>query len=183
MSRECPWRRSGRHAAAHVRAVDLELLDDHAVHDAAARLDAFGFLAQVSAHVRLVCVFYVVAHFAIYLLLDQAGKLGALWEDIIKRPYITIGVIALLMLIPLAATSTSRAQRRLGRRWTRLHQLIYVVAVLGVWHFWWQVKKDITQPVLYASGLAVLLGYRLYKNRKSPALRFSGPSLAAKNAS
>ncbi len=67
----------------------------------------------------------------VYLLLDQEGKLGALWQDIVKRPYITIGMLGLLLLIPLAATSTAKAQRRLGRRWTRLHRLVYVVAVLG----------------------------------------------------
>lgn len=120
----------------------------------------------------LFAFFYVVAHFTVYLVLDQAGNVGAVWQDIVKRPYITIGMLALLLLIPLAVTSTARMQRRLGRRWARLHRLIYAVAVLGVWHFWWQVKKDIRQPLLYACGLAVLLGYRLYKKRASLA-RFS----------
>ncbi len=120
----------------------------------------------------LFAFFYVVAHFTVYLVLDQAGNVGAVWQDIVKRPYITIGMLALLLLIPLAVTSTARMQRRLGRRWARLHRLIYAVAVLGVWHFWWQVKKDIREPLLYACGLAVLLGYRLYKKRASLA-RFS----------
>jgi len=115
----------------------------------------------------LFAFFYVLLHFTVYLLLDQAGKLGALWEDIVKRPYITLGMSALLMLIPLAATSTAKAQRRLKLRWTRLHRLIYLIAVLGVWHFWWQVKKDIREPLLYAFGLTLLLGYRLWKQRKS----------------
>jgi methionine sulfoxide reductase heme-binding subunit len=115
----------------------------------------------------LFAFFYVVLHFCVYLLLDQEGKLGALWQDIVKRPYITIGMLGLLLLVPLAATSTAKAQRRLGRRWTRLHRLVYVVALLGVWHFWWQVKKDIHEPLLYACGLALLLGYRLWKQRKS----------------
>jgi sulfoxide reductase heme-binding subunit YedZ len=131
----------------------------------------------------LFAFFYGVLHFSVYVLLDQAGKLGAVWQDIIKRPYITIGVLALSMLVPLAATSTARSQRRLGRRWVRLHRLIYVIAILGVWHFWWQVKKDITQPLLYAGGLAVLLAYRLYKNRRSLAARFSAARLAATDAS
>ena len=120
----------------------------------------------------LFAFFYVVSHFTVYLVLDQAGNVGAVWQDIVKRPYITIGMLALLLLIPLAVTSTARMQRRLGRRWVRLHRLIYPIAVLGVWHFWWQVKKDIREPLLYACGLAVLLGYRLYKNRASP-VRFS----------
>jgi sulfoxide reductase heme-binding subunit YedZ len=105
----------------------------------------------------------------VYLLLDQSGVLGAVWQDIVKRPYITIGMLGLLLLIPLAATSTAKAQRRLGRRWTRLHRLIYVIAILGVWHFWWQVKKDIREPLLYACGLTLLLGYRLWKERRSLA--------------
>lgn len=115
----------------------------------------------------LFAFFYVLLHFCIYLLLDQEGKFGALWQDIVKRPYITIGMLGLLLLIPLAATSTAKAQRRLGRRWTRLHRLVYVVALLGVWHFWWQVKKDIREPLLYACGLAFLLCYRLWKQRKA----------------
>jgi sulfoxide reductase heme-binding subunit YedZ len=114
----------------------------------------------------LFAFFYVVLHLTVYLLLDQAGQIGALWQDILKRPYITIGMLGFLMLIPLAVTSTAKMQRRLGRRWIMLHRLIYVVSVLGVWHFWWQVKKDIREPLVYACILAVLLGYRLFKQRK-----------------
>ncbi len=121
----------------------------------------------------LFAFFYAALHFSVYLLLDQEGRLGALWQDIVKRPYITIGMAGLLLLIPLAATSTARAQRRLGRRWIRLHRLIYAVALLGVWHFWWQVKKDIREPLLYAAGLAVLLGYRLWKRQRARAASFS----------
>jgi methionine sulfoxide reductase heme-binding subunit len=117
----------------------------------------------------LFAFFYVLLHLSVYLLLDQSGKLGALWQDIIKRPYITIGMLGLLLLIPLALTSTAKAQRRLGRRWTQLHRLVYLIAILGVWHFWWQVKKDIREPLLYACGLTILLGYRLWKHRKSLA--------------
>ncbi len=115
----------------------------------------------------LFAFFYVLLHFSVYLLLDQEGKLGALWQDIVKRPYITIGFLGLLLLVPLAVTSTAKAQRRLGRRWTRLHRLVYVVAVLGVWHYWWQVKKDIREPLLYVCGLALLLGYRLWQERRT----------------
>jgi methionine sulfoxide reductase heme-binding subunit len=120
----------------------------------------------------LFALFYAVLHFSIYLLLDQNGRLSDLWQDIVKRPYITIGMLALLSLIPLGITSTAKAQRRLGRDWTRLHRLVYVIAILGVWHFWWQVKKDIREPLLYACGLTLLLGYRLWKERRSLA-RFS----------
>jgi sulfoxide reductase heme-binding subunit YedZ len=115
----------------------------------------------------LFAFFYVLLHLSVYLLLDQSGHVGELWKDIVKRPYITIGMLALVLLIPMAFTSTSRSQRRLGRRWTQLHRLIYPIAVLGVWHYWWGVKKDIRQPFLYACGLALLLGYRLWKQRKT----------------
>jgi methionine sulfoxide reductase heme-binding subunit len=118
----------------------------------------------------LFAFFYGLLHFSVYLLLDQDGRWSALGQDIAKRPYITIGMAALLLLIPLAATSTARAQRRLGRRWTRLHRLIYVIAILGVCHFWWQVKKDIREPLLYAGGLAILLGYRLWQQRRNSAI-------------
>jgi len=114
----------------------------------------------------LFAFFYVLLHLTVYIVLDQSGQIGALWQDVLKRPYITIGMLALLMLIPLAVTSTAKMQRRLGRRWTKLHQLIYVIAVLGVWHFWWQVKKDIREPLVYACILAALLSYRLLKRRK-----------------
>ncbi|HMK85970.1 MAG TPA: protein-methionine-sulfoxide reductase heme-binding subunit MsrQ [Steroidobacteraceae bacterium] len=129
----------------------------------------------------LFAFFYVLLHFCVYLLLDQAGKLGALWEDIVKRPYITIGMLGLLLLVPLALTSTVKSQRRLGRRWTRLHRLIYLVAVLGAWHYWWGVKKDIRMPLLYAGGVALLLGYRLWRERRSLA-RLSVAQLARTDA-
>ena len=129
----------------------------------------------------LFALFYAVSHFSIYLLLDQNGRLNDLWQDIVKRPYITIGMLALLALIPLGITSTAKAQRRLGRDWIRLHRLIYVIAILGVWHFWWQVKKDIREPLLYACGLTLLLGYRLWKERRFLA-RFSAARSARTDA-
>jgi methionine sulfoxide reductase heme-binding subunit len=109
----------------------------------------------------------VLLHFSVYLFLDQSGNVGTLGRDIVKRPYITIGMLGLLLLIPLSLTSTAKAQHRLRRHWTQLHRLIYLIAILGVWHFWWQVKKDIREPLLYACGLTLLLGYRLWKRRHS----------------
>lgn len=129
----------------------------------------------------LFAFFYVLLHFTVYLLLDQSGVLSALWQDIVKRPYITIGMLGLLLLIPLAVTSTAKAQRRMGRNWTRLHRLIYVIAILGVWHYWWQVKKDIREPLLYACGLTLLLGYRLWKERQS-LMHLSAVRLAGNDA-
>jgi methionine sulfoxide reductase heme-binding subunit len=115
--------------------------------------------------------FYALLHFSTYLFLDQDGKLGAVWQDIAKRPYITLGMLGLLLLTPLAATSTSKVQRRLGKRWTQLHRLVYVVAGLGVWHYWWLVKKDIRPPLAYAAVFAALLGYRwghhLWRQRRT----------------
>src|SRR5260370_23454017 len=131
----------------------------------------------------LFAFFYVLLHFSVYLLLDQAGKLGALWEDIVKRPYITIGMLGLCLLIPLAVTSTAKAQRRLGRRWVRLHRLVYVIAILGVWQYWSGVKKDVREPLLYVCGLSQLLGYRLWKKRKSCVSRISVARVARTDAS
>ncbi len=103
---------------------------------------------------------YALLHFLIYAVLDLELDPRHIGADLAKRPYLTLGFLALLLLVPLAVTSTDRAMRRLGRRWSRLHQLVYAVAVLGVWHFYWQVKRDVREPLIYAAVLAVLLGYR-----------------------
>jgi sulfoxide reductase heme-binding subunit YedZ len=103
---------------------------------------------------------YVLLHLAVYVALDLELRFGLLLAEIAKRPYITIGMVALLMLVPLAVTSTNRMMRRMGRRWQRLHSLIYPIAILGVWHYYWQVKKDVREPLVYAGILTVLLGYR-----------------------
>jgi sulfoxide reductase heme-binding subunit YedZ len=100
--------------------------------------------------------FTVLSHFLIYLVLDQGLAFGALLKDVVKRPFIAVGFIALLMLIPLAVTSTRRAVQRLGfPRWQKLHRLAYVIGTLGVLHFYLRVKADHTQPILYG----VLLGF------------------------
>ena len=117
----------------------------------------------------LFAFFYLVLHFSTYALLDLGLIFqpqlawGTLLADIAERPYITVGFTALVLLIPLAVTSTRGMQRRLGRKWAKLHRLVYVVAVLGVVHYYWQVKSDLdfAEPLLYAFLLAVLLGVRL----------------------
>ena len=111
----------------------------------------------------LYAFFYVSMHFLFYLLVDQSLDWRLLLEDIAKRPFITVGFSALLLLIPLAVTSTKRAMRRLGRRWQRLHRLVYPAAILACTHFYWQVKADIREPLVYVLVLAVLLGWRLYR--------------------
>lgn len=112
---------------------------------------------------------YVLLHFGIYLVLDRNLDTAMIVGDIAKRPYITLGFTALLLLIPLAVTSTDRMMRRLGRRWRRLHRLVYVVAVLAAWHFYWQVKRDVTEPLVYAGLLALLLGWRAWHRRRARA--------------
>lgn len=110
----------------------------------------------------LFAFFYVLLHFVVYAALDQGLDIGAIGQDILKRPYITLGMAGLLMLVPLAATSTRGMMRRLGKRWQKLHRLSYVVAIVGVWHFYWQVKLDTLTPTMYALVLALLLGARVY---------------------
>jgi sulfoxide reductase heme-binding subunit YedZ len=106
---------------------------------------------------------YATLHFAAYLVLDLRGYWTQIFEEIVERPYITVGFLAWLLLVPLAITSTRNAMRRLGRRWAQLHRLVYAAAVLAVLHFWWLVKSDIREPALYAAILALLLGWRLWR--------------------
>ena len=125
------------------------------------RLTGWNNLVRLRRMLGLFAFFYLVTHFTVYLVLDRQLDYHGVLEDLVKRPYITIGFAALLLLVPLAITSTNRMMRRLGRRWQKLHRLIYLIVILGVWHYWWQVKKDIRQPLLYAGMVAVLLGFRL----------------------
>ena len=122
----------------------------------------------------LYAFFYACLHFAAYLGLDLRGYWTQIFADIVKRPYITVGFSAWLLLVPLAITSTKGWIKRLGRNWGRLHKLVYVVGVLAVLHFWWLVKSDIREPLLYATILAALLGWRLWKRfswRRTAAAR------------
>jgi methionine sulfoxide reductase heme-binding subunit len=117
---------------------------------------------------------YATLHLSIYFLLDLELVWGDLWADIVKRPYITIGMAAFLLLVPLAATSTAKMVKRLGgKRWARLHRAVYVVVVLGTIHFWMAVKRDITLPLVFALIFSVLLGYRLVKWRRRRAAQTS----------
>lgn len=108
----------------------------------------------------LYAFFYACVHLGVYLGLDLRGYWTQIFEDIVKRPYITVGFVAWLLLIPLAITSTQGWMRRLKRNWGKLHKAIYAIGVLAVLHFWWLVKSDIREPLLYAAILAVLLGWR-----------------------
>ena len=113
----------------------------------------------------LFAFFYLSMHFLNWLILDQGLYWPGILADIAKRPFITIGFLALLMLIPLAVTSTNAMMRRLGKRWKRLHRLIYVIVLLGIWHYYWQVKADVREPLIYLGIAVVLLGWRLWKQR------------------
>ena len=114
---------------------------------------------------------YASLHLAAYAVLDLRGYWPLLLEDIAKRPYITVGFLGWLLLVPLAITSTRGWMRRLGRRWAQLHRLVYAVAVLAVLHFWWLVKSDLREPALYAGIAILLLGWRVLRLRSAPATR------------
>lgn len=118
---------------------------------------------------------YALLHFMVYAGPFEGFSGAAVVKDIAKRPYTTIGFLALLLLVPLAITSTNAMMRRLKRRWHRLHRLVYVIAVLGVWHYWWQVKKDIREPLVYAAALALLLGWRAWRAARAAATSRSAP--------
>ncbi|MFK8051471.1 MAG: sulfite oxidase heme-binding subunit YedZ [Woeseiaceae bacterium] len=126
------------------------------------KITGFAKLTWFRRMLGLFGAFYVLMHFLVYLVLDQGLLFSAVIEDIIKRPFITLGMVALVLLMAMSATSTLAARRRLGKRWQQLHYGAYAVGVLAVWHYWWQVKKDITEPVIYAAILAILLGSRAF---------------------
>ena len=114
--------------------------------------------------IGLFAFFYGTIHFFIYFLFDRSLQFDGLWEDIALRPYITVGFIAFVLMIPLALTSTAGWIRRLGgHKWNLLHRLVYVSAVGGVLHYWWKVKLDVTNPMIYAAIAGVLLAWRIVK--------------------
>jgi len=120
--------------------------------------------------IGLFAFFYGFLHLTVYVGVDQFFDWRAIVADVVKRPFITIGMAAFLLLVPLAVTSTDRWVRRLGYvRWKRLHRLVYVVGVFGVIHFVWRVKADLREPLVFAAILGLLLGVRLVSRlRASP---------------
>ena len=125
------------------------------------RFAGLAFVAPWRRSLGLLAFFYATLHFATFLALDLEFDLSALGKEVAQRPYVTLGFTALLLLTPLAITSTRAWQRRLGRRWLALHRLVYVAAGLGVLHFIWLVKADLAEPLAYAAVLAALLATRL----------------------
>jgi len=125
-------------------------------------LSGWGWPIRFRRMLGLFAFFYASLHFMTYLVVDQFFDWPSIVKDIAKRPYITVGFPAFLLLIPLAVTSTNKMVQRLGvRRWKQLHRFIYLIAAAGVVHFWWLVKKDITEPVQFAAVLGLLLGFRV----------------------
>jgi sulfoxide reductase heme-binding subunit YedZ len=120
---------------------------------------------QIRRMLGLFAFFYVCLHFVSYLWLEQFFDWSEIVRDIIKRPFITVGMLAVLGLLPLALTSTRKSQRRLGKKWKRLHQLVYPVSIFAVVHFFWLIKADLLKPAIYSLCLLALLGYRIYKHR------------------
>lgn len=136
------------------------------------KLSGWQWLGQLRRMLGLYCFFYACLHFLTYLVFDQFFDWAGMVRDIAKRPYITVGFTAFLLLFPLALTSTDAMIRRLGgRNWRRLHRLVYAIAMLGVLHYLWLVKRDITDPAWYVLVLGVLLSMRLL--RRGPSARMA----------
>ncbi|MBJ6759643.1 sulfoxide reductase heme-binding subunit YedZ [Myxococcaceae bacterium JPH2] len=143
-------------------------------------LSGWTWPARVRRTLGLLGFTYVVAHFLTYVVLDQNLALSALVADVVKRPFITVGFTALVLLVPLAVTSTKASVRRLGfPRWQRLHRLAYVAAALGVVHFVWRVKRDVTEPLVYGAVLALLLAVRVGEALRQRRARASQARRAA----
>jgi sulfoxide reductase heme-binding subunit YedZ len=129
------------------------------------RLSGHNWLIRLRRMSGLFAFFYACLHFLTYIWFDHYFDWIEIVKDIPKRPFITVGFTAFVLLVPLALTSTNAMMRRLKKNWARLHKLVYVIAVLGVLHFLWLVKADILEPMVYALILLVLLGYRAYYQR------------------
>ena len=127
------------------------------------KMTGWNWLLRLRRMLGLYTFFYALLHLSAYVSFDHVFDVAEILKDIVKRPFITVGFTCLVLMIPLAVTSTNAMVRRLGaKRWQLLHRLVYLIAPLAVLHFWWMVKRDLTEPIVYALLLALLLGYRLY---------------------
>jgi sulfoxide reductase heme-binding subunit YedZ len=149
------------------------------------KLTGWNWLARFRRMLGLFTFFYVLMHFLVWLMLDRGlyfsgldEVLPAVIEDLTERTFITLGFAALLLLTAMAITSTAGMRRRMGRSWQKLHYSAYAVGLLGVWHYWWQVKKGPDDAIYYAAIFAVLMALRIYwylqkrnnrQHKKSPA--------------
>ena len=137
------------------------------------RLTGQNWLLRLRRLLGLYVFFYALLHFLCFLWFDHFFDLEEMGKDILKRPFIAVGFTAFVLLVPLAATSTDRMMRQLGRWWGRLHRLIYAVALLAILHFWWMKsgKNNLQEPMIIALVMALLLGSRLvfvWRSRRAP---------------
>jgi len=137
------------------------------------RLTNWNELIKLRRMLGLFSFFYATLHMLTWVVFVNFFDVTAMIADVVKRPYITVGMATFLILLSLAVTSNRFAQRRLGRRWQTLHRLVYVAAIGAVIHFWWQVKADTTLPLRWAVAVALLLGFRVWWawRSKTPAAR------------
>lgn len=138
------------------------------------RLFHWNSLIRFRRLLGLCSFFYIFLHFMIFLVFDHFFDWLGIWQDIVKRPYIFAGMLAFVIMLPLAVTSVSSLQRRMGQYWLKLHRLVYFVGILGVLHYLWLVKADLLEPLLYALVLAVLLFVRVYFFVRKRWGRFNG---------
>ena len=124
------------------------------------RLTGWQAIGPFRRRIGLAAFAYVAAHFSLWAGVDNGLDFAGIGEDIAKRPYLTVGFAAFVLLVPLAVTSTRASMHRLGKRWIALHRLVYVAAVLAVVHYWWLVKKGLRGPIVHAVVLGALLGVR-----------------------
>ena len=135
------------------------------------RIGGWNWLARFRRMLGLFTFFYALMHFLTWFVLDRDLQISEVVEDLTERPFITIGFVAVVLLTALAITSFTALRRRMGRRWQTLHNAVYIIAVLSVWYYWWQVKKDVTEPLIYALILSALLGIRIFWRLKQKGVR------------
>jgi sulfoxide reductase heme-binding subunit YedZ len=141
------------------------------------QMTGWQYLIRFRRMLGLFAFFYVCLHFLSWLWIDKLFDVDEIVKDVVKRPFITVGFTSFVLLIPLAVTSTQGMVRRLGgRRWRALHRLVYAIGIGGVVHFWWLVKSDVREPLIYATILAFLLGYRLWAFRRRLPARAASPA-------
>lgn len=128
------------------------------------RFTGMNWVIKLRRMLGLYAFFYALVHFLTFVWFEHGFNVAAIWKDVLKHPYVTVGFAAFVLLIPLAATSTQAMIRRLGRNWTRLHRLIYLIAPLAILHLWWirAGKHNFQQPIVWGSVVAVLLLLRVY---------------------